>query len=102
MEMRRIGNLQVSLVGLGCNNFGMRMDEAATVDVVHGALDSGINYFDSADIYGNGLSEQFLGKALGARRDEAIVATKFGSSQRLPEGRRGDQAIGSAKPVTGV
>lgn len=79
METRRIGELEVSVVGLGCNNFGMRIDEAATREVVHAALDAGINYFDTADVYGGTKSEEFLGAALVGRRDEAIVATKFGS-----------------------
>ena len=88
MHTRQIGCLQVSLVGLGCNNFGMRIDEAQTAAVVRAALDAGVTYFDSADIYGGGQSEVFLGRALGARRDEAVVATKFGSDPRVPKGRR--------------
>jgi aryl-alcohol dehydrogenase-like predicted oxidoreductase len=80
MEMRKLGNLEVSLVGLGCNNFGMRLDEAGTRSVVDACLDSGINFFDTADVYGGrGKSEEFLGKALGSRRDEVLIATKFGS-----------------------
>ena len=88
MEMRRIGSLEVSVVGLGCNNFGMRIDEAQTVAVVNAALDAGITYFDNADIYGGGKSEEFMGRALKTRRDEAIIATKFGSAPRVPEGRK--------------
>lgn len=79
METRRIGELEVSVVGLGCNNFGMRIDEEQTAAVVHAALDAGINYFDTADVYGQTRSEEFLGTALRGRRDEAVVATKFGS-----------------------
>jgi aryl-alcohol dehydrogenase-like predicted oxidoreductase len=78
MERRSIGSLQVSVVGLGCNNFGMRIDDAATERVVAAALDSGINFFDTADIYGATKSEEFLGRALKGRRQRAIVATKFG------------------------
>jgi aryl-alcohol dehydrogenase-like predicted oxidoreductase len=78
MEFRSIGSLRVSTVGLGCNNFGMRIDEAATVRVVAAALDAGINFFDTADIYGSTKSEEFLGRALAGRRQQAIVATKFG------------------------
>ena len=80
MEYRNLGKsgLKVSLAGLGCNNFGMTIDEQATKHVVDAALDAGISFFDSADIYGNGNSEVFLGAALGARRSEAIIATKFG------------------------
>jgi len=78
MDHRSIGTLRVSLVGLGCNNFGMRIDAAATERVVNAALDAGINFFDTADIYGATKSEEFLGRALKDRRDRAIVATKFG------------------------
>jgi len=77
MDMRKVGSLEVSLVGLGCNNFGMRIDEDRSAAVVHAALDAGINFFDTADIYGRMRSEQYLGRALGSRRDEVIVATKF-------------------------
>ena len=78
MEHRSIGSLRVSLVGLGCNNFGMRIDAAATERVVHAALDAGINFFDTADIYGATKSEEFLGRALAERRNQAIIASKFG------------------------
>jgi aryl-alcohol dehydrogenase-like predicted oxidoreductase len=81
MEYRRLGNsgLQVSLAGLGCNNFGMRIDAEQTRAVVHCALDEGITFFDTADIYGNrGQSEEMLGKALGNRRHEIVIASKFG------------------------
>jgi aryl-alcohol dehydrogenase-like predicted oxidoreductase len=78
METRAIGSLSVSVVGLGCNNFGGRIDAAATEAVVAAALDAGINFFDTADIYGGTLSEEYLGGALRGRRDEAVVATKFG------------------------
>jgi aryl-alcohol dehydrogenase-like predicted oxidoreductase len=69
----------VSVVGLGTNNFGRRMDERAANAVVGACLDAGITHFDTADVYGMGESEQFLGRALGGRRDEAVIATKFGS-----------------------
>lgn len=75
--MRKLGSLEVSLVGLGCNNFGMRIDEERSAAVVHAALDAGITVFDTADVYGGTRSEQYLGRALGSRRDEVIVATKF-------------------------
>ena len=78
MDHRSIGSLRVSVVGLGCNNFGMRIDAAATDRVVNAALDAGINFFDTADIYGATKSEEFLGRALAGRRDRAIVATKVG------------------------
>ncbi|MFN2615116.1 MAG: aldo/keto reductase [Actinomycetota bacterium] len=78
MEFRAIGRLNVSVVGLGCNNFGGRLDAEATTAVVHAALDAGINLFDTADIYGGSKSEEFLGRALGARREDVVVATKFG------------------------
>lgn len=87
MLSRGIGALQVSVVGLGCNNFGRRLDAAQTDRVVNAALDAGVNFFDTADSYGAGMSETYLGRALRGRRAEAIVATKFGS--RLDEKRGG-------------
>jgi aryl-alcohol dehydrogenase-like predicted oxidoreductase len=78
MDTRRIGSLTVSVVGLGCNNFGARLDAARTAAVVQAALDAGITFFDTADIYGGTRSEEFLGRALGTRRRDVIVATKFG------------------------
>ncbi len=89
MEMRSIGNLSVSVIGLGCNNFGMTIDADASQTVVDAAIDAGINYFDTADLYGRGKSEEFLGAALGSRRDQVIVATKFGHPGALPEGQKG-------------
>ncbi|MEX2394164.1 MAG: aldo/keto reductase [Actinomycetota bacterium] len=80
MEMRKLGDLEVSVVGLGCNNFGMRIDEDATKAVVDACIDTGINFFDTADVYGGrGKSEEFLGKALKGRRDDVLIGTKFGS-----------------------
>jgi aryl-alcohol dehydrogenase-like predicted oxidoreductase len=87
METRRIGSLAVTAVGLGCNNFGMRLDYARTEAVVGAALDAGINFFDTADIYGGTQSEQFLGRALARRRGEVVVATKFG--MRLDDQHQG-------------
>ncbi len=87
METRRIGSLDVSLVGLGCNNFGRRLDAAATRAVVGAALDAGITFFDTADVYGGTDSETFLGQALGKRRDEVVIATKFGNA--IDDQRRG-------------
>lgn len=80
MEYRKLGNtgLKVSEVGIGCNNFGMRMNEEQTQAVVDKAIDAGVNLFDTADVYGGTKSEVFLGKALGKRRHDVTVATKFG------------------------
>jgi aryl-alcohol dehydrogenase-like predicted oxidoreductase len=78
MEVRRIGSLRVSAVGLGCNNFGWRLDERATRRVVDAALDAGITFLDTADIYGDTDSESFLGRILAGRRDRVVLATKFG------------------------
>ncbi|MEZ5167701.1 MAG: aldo/keto reductase [Acidimicrobiales bacterium] len=78
MDTRRIGGLDVSVVGLGCNNFGMRIDADQSRAVVDAALDAGINYFDTAEAYGGGASEEFLGAALAGRRDSALIATKWG------------------------
>jgi aryl-alcohol dehydrogenase-like predicted oxidoreductase len=80
VEYRTLGRsgLKVSIAGLGCNNFGMRIDQERTNEVVAAALDSGITFFDTARIYGGGKSEGMLGSALGAHRSEVVVATKFG------------------------
>ena len=78
MDTRSLGSLEVSVVGLGCNNFGGRLDEDRSTAVVHAALDAGITLFDTADTYGATHSEVLLGQALGSRRDEVVVATKFG------------------------
>jgi aryl-alcohol dehydrogenase-like predicted oxidoreductase len=88
METRTIGSLTVSVVGVGCNNFGRRIDETAARAVVDAALDEGITLFDTADTYGVGQSEEFLGRALGARRDDVVIATKFGMGDgtALPKG----------------
>lgn len=87
MLTRRIGSLDVSVIGLGCNNFGRRLDAQATNKVVGAALAEGINFFDTADIYGSTHSEEFLGKALGRHRKDVIVATKFG--MKVDESRKG-------------
>ena len=76
----------------------MTIDAEATQTVVDAAMDAGINYFDTADLYGRGKSEEFLGAALGSRRDQVIVATKFGHPGALPEGRRVVTRPGFAKP----
>ncbi len=80
MESVRLGRseLEVSRVGLGCNNFGGRVDREGTRRVVHAALDAGITFFDTAETYGGGDSERFLGAALGERRSQVVLATKFG------------------------
>ena len=78
MDTRTIGTLTVSEVGLGCNNFGMLIERKESEAVVGAALDAGITLFDTADMYGNTKSEEYLGAALGARRDEIVLATKFG------------------------
>jgi aryl-alcohol dehydrogenase-like predicted oxidoreductase len=77
--LRQVGTsgLTVSAVGLGCNNFGMKLDADDSAAVVHASMDAGIILFDTADIYGGGRSEEYLGAALGGRRDEVVLATKF-------------------------
>jgi len=82
MEYRKLGQTgtRVSVVGIGCNNFGMRIDQAESKLVVDAALDSGINFFDTADVYGErGKSEKFLGSALKGKRQDVIIASKFGA-----------------------
>ncbi len=81
MEKRKIGSLEVSVVGVGCNNFGMRSDEAHSEEVMKAALDQGINFFDTADMYADGRSEELIGRFLvgGGHRSDVIIATKFGN-----------------------
>ncbi|NEA32558.1 aldo/keto reductase [Streptomyces sp. SID13031] len=90
MEYRQLGDsgLTVSVVGLGCNNFGGRIDAAQAGAVVTAALDAGITLFDTADVYRGeqGSSEEILGKALAGRRDEAVIATKFGGDMKGDNG----------------
>jgi len=78
---RRLGaeGPEVSVVGLGCNNFGMRVDAEGTRAVVDAALDAEVSLLDTADTYGKGLSEEYLGRALEGRRDRIVLATKFGN-----------------------
>lgn len=79
MEYKRLGKsgLQVSVVGIGCNNFGMRIDKDQAKAVVDRAIEAGITLFDTANIYGGTRSEEFLGEALGGRRKDVVIATKF-------------------------
>jgi aryl-alcohol dehydrogenase-like predicted oxidoreductase len=93
MEYRRIGRsgLKASVIGLGCNIFGLHIDYQASLAVIHKALDLGITFFDTADQYGKGgLSEKYLGRALGKRRKDVIFATKFGNP------------MGDVRPATGA
>jgi aryl-alcohol dehydrogenase-like predicted oxidoreductase len=78
VRVRKLGLLEVSVVGLGCNNFGRRVDEAGTRAVVGAALEAGVTFFDTAESYGGGQSEAYLGQALRGRRDRVVLATKFG------------------------
>ncbi len=97
MEFRQLGNsgLTVSALGLGCNNFGMRCDYEQSEAVINAAIDNGITFFDTADIYGGkGGSETFIGKILKGRRDEVVLASKFG----MDMGTR-DVALGSRSYV---
>jgi len=87
MRTRTLGLLEVSIVGLGCNNFGRRVDEAGTRAVVDAALDAGVSFFDTAESYGGGQSETFLGKALRGRREKAVLATKFGGGGKVAYGK---------------
>jgi aryl-alcohol dehydrogenase-like predicted oxidoreductase len=94
MDLRNLGKsgLRVTTVGLGCNNFGARIDLEATRRVVDKALDLGITLFDTADIYGNkGGSETMLGQVLGARRNKIVLATKFGMLMDEPEKKGGSR-----------
>lgn len=93
MEKRLIGDeLAVSVVGIGCNNFGTRLDAAASAAVVNSALGLGITHFDTAEMYGGGRSEELLGEALKGRRDDAVIATKALPRPAESEYRAGDLA----------
>ena len=99
MEYRRLGDsgLKVSEIGLGCNNFGMRIDQAGTDAVVNAAIEHGITLFDTADVYGGqGKSEEMLGNVLtGGKRDQIVLATKFA----MPMGKGPDLQGGSRRYV---
>ena len=92
MRLNELGStgLRVSRVGLGCNNFGRRLDLERTRQVVEAALDAEITFFDTADVYGGGDSERFLGETLEGRREQVVLATKFGMGAE-----RGGPAPGS-------
>jgi aryl-alcohol dehydrogenase-like predicted oxidoreductase len=93
---RSVGSsgLTVSVVGLGCNNFGWRIDEARSRAVVDASIEEGITLFDTAESYGDGLSEQFLGRALAGRRESVVIATKFGWGKGV-----GDMTIARGAPT---
>jgi aryl-alcohol dehydrogenase-like predicted oxidoreductase len=98
LPTRRLGDseLEASVVGLGCNNFGRRLDLEGTAAVLEAALDAGITFFDTADIYGGaGASEELMGRALEGRRDDYLIATKFGmemdGAEGVPEAPRGSR-----------
>jgi aryl-alcohol dehydrogenase-like predicted oxidoreductase len=96
MEYRKLGpsRIDVSLVGLGTNNFGGRLDLEASRNVIHAALDAGVTHFDTSDTYGRGGgSERIIGEVLGGRRSEVFLATKFGKPMSdNPSGHRGSRA----------
>jgi aryl-alcohol dehydrogenase-like predicted oxidoreductase len=96
MKMRILGPLEVSVVGLGCNNFGRRVDQSGTRAVVDAALDVGVSFFDTAESYGGGQSETFLGEALRGRREQVVLATKFGGGGEVGYGKGSRQHIGRA------
>jgi aryl-alcohol dehydrogenase-like predicted oxidoreductase len=79
VETRPIGSLAATVIGVGCNNFGGRIDDARSKEVIDAALRVGINFFDTADMYANGKSEELLGRYLGVNRRDVILATKFGN-----------------------
>jgi aryl-alcohol dehydrogenase-like predicted oxidoreductase len=92
MDTRTVGSsdLVVSVAGLGCNNFGMRADAEQTKAIVDAALDAGITFFDTARMYGGGKSEEFLGAAVKGKRDQVVIATKFGAPT-APDARNGSR-----------
>lgn len=99
MEYRRLGSagVKISILGLGCNPFGTWLDEETAIRLVHYAIDQGINFFDTADTYSDGLSEEFLGKALKGKRSNVLIATKVGmipwSKRRCTVGHRDMESV---------
>jgi len=93
MRTAQVGGLEMSVVGLGCNNFGRALDKEQSARVVKAALEAGMTHFDTASNYGEGQSESFLGAALGSRRDDVVIATKVGVA--IP----GWEGSGGAAPV---
>ena len=93
LPLRPLGHSgpEVSLVGLGCNNFGRRIELDATRAVVDAALAEGVTFFDTADIYGSGRSEELLGEVLAGRREQVVLATKFGMDMGDGKGPRGSR-----------
>jgi aryl-alcohol dehydrogenase-like predicted oxidoreductase len=91
MEYRQLGNcgLKVSAIGLGTNTFSLKVDEAGSLAIINRALELGVNYIDTADVYGRGGSETLLGKALKGRRSQFVVATKFGKVMGDKPNQRG-------------
>jgi aryl-alcohol dehydrogenase-like predicted oxidoreductase len=96
METRSVGPLSVSVIGLGCNQVGTTCDASRSRAIIHAALDHGITLFDTADEYGDGRSEEFLGEALRGRRDEVAIASKFG----CPMGNDSLKSGASARWIT--
>src|SRR5213595_3492511 len=87
------GGPEVSVVGLGTNNFGGRIDYEQSLAVLDAALDAGVTLIDTADIYSQGVSEEFIGRALEGRRDRVLIATKFGKPMdENPNEARGSRA----------
>jgi len=93
LPSRELGKsgIRTSVVGLGCNNFGRRVDLNGTRAVVDAALEAGVTFFDTADTYGRGQSEEFLGEVLQGRRDQVVLATKFGMDMGDGKGPRGSR-----------
>src|SRR5215208_7173617 len=94
MRTRALGEtgIEVSVVGLGCNNFGGRTDEETSLAVIDAALDVGITFLDTADVYGGGeRSEEIIGRALAGRRDRVVLATKFGHDMGDGDTARGSR-----------
>src|SRR5690348_5825300 len=101
MRYKRLGRsgLKVSAVGLGGNTFGRYADEQETARCIHTALDQGINFFDTADVYNNGVSEEYVGKALADRRERAIITSKV--AMKMGEGPN-DKGLSRVHIMDGV
>ncbi|GMA50664.1 hypothetical protein GCM10025857_20210 [Alicyclobacillus contaminans] len=103
MQYRRLGQsgLEVSVLGLGTNAFGGRADKAASIQVIHAALDAGVNFIDTANIYTNTMSEQIIGEALAGRRQEVVLATKAGMPRGEGPNERGGSRVHLMRELEG-
>jgi len=101
VRTNQLGSLEISRVGLGCNNFGRRIDEAAARAVIDAALEAGVTFFDTANVYGEGASERFIGEALRGRRDRVVLATSSATTRATAPAARARRYGAQSKDRSG-